>query len=493
MSDTHVFEGAVFYTDGSARPNPGSYGYGVHGYAYIYPTDKQKATKVEAYMATDKGYVLQKDLSKSGAKEVHVLKYMDGFRSTLTEGTNNIAEISAVIMALKDFKEITETVKKIFIVGDSEYVVKGIQEWIPKWIANGWQSSSGAPVKNQREWILLHDAVCAFRDQGEFGIGWVRGHNDELGNVKADYLAGIATNHSQDGVSHLHKVVSDPQGYHKVDVELNPLFSLKRIYFNTDPELNTPGLYYQAGYNANDFVVGKRTSDASFSVIRLETPDPVLETIINAQCNFTEDQNTIVFVKLDRVRSPDLYPYLKTFGKYATIKDQRNYSVNFLDFKPITQEVRPGELPLRAIDVSSHLESILTDFEEHYLETQEMKSPFYQVHDVTDHFYDFSEKKKAGVTVPVMTLKKKYGVGAKATKVDVVQKTSKGDVKLTLPLLFTDDMPTRNTFKNIETENPSIYVVTWEDSANAIRYATLVRTDKAVSIWCNYFANQVLF
>jgi len=494
MGDKAVYDGAVFYTDGSARPNPGAYGSGVHGYVYLYPTEKQKATKVEAYFATDKGYILQKDLAASQAKEVHVLKYMDGFRSNIVEGTNNVGEICAAIMALKDFKEITDTLPRIYIAGDSEYVVKGAVEWIPTWIRNGWKSSTGAPVKNQREWILFHDAICAFKEHGEFNIGWVRGHNNELGNVKADYLAGIATNHSQAGISHLHKVISDAQGYHKNTVDFDPLFSLKRLYFNTERELNVPGLYYQTGYASNDYITGKRTSDASFSVIRLSSPSPVLEAIIDTQCGVTGDQNTVVFAKLERVRSVDLYPYLKEFGKYAIIKDPRNHSVNFLDFKPITQEVRPGELQLRTIDVLSHLEELLLDFETNYLETQELaNSALYSIYDVTSHFYDFSEKKKGGVITSVMTLKKEFGVGAKSTKVDVT-KTVDGVLKTwTLPLLFSDDIPTRNAFKSIETFEPSVYVVTWHDAPTVIRYATIVRTNQAVSIWCNYFANQVLF
>jgi ribonuclease HI len=492
MSDKTVYDGAVFYTDGSARPNPGAFGCGVHGYAYCYPNEKQKATKVEAYFATDMGYILQKDLAASKAKEVHVLKYMDGFRSSLEEGTNNIGEIGAAIMALKDFREITEGLPRIYIAGDSEYVVMGATEWIPNWIRNGWKSSTGAPVKNQREWILFHDAICAFKEHGVFNIGWVRGHNDELGNVKADYLAGIATNHSQDGVQRFHKVISEPQGYHKYTVDFDPLFSLKRLYFNTDKELNVPGLYYQTGYSTNDYVAGKRTSDASFSVVRLSEPNPALEAIIEAQCTRSTQQNTVVFAKLERVRSVDLYPYLKEFGRYATINDPRNLSINFLDFKPITQAVREGELPLRTIDVLSHLEEILVDFEEHYLKTQEMQSVLHKIHDVTGTFYDFSEKKRGQTIVPIMTLKKTFGVGAKSTKVEVMENTLEGEKLITLPLLFTDDMPTRNAFKSIETLEPSVYVVTWRDAPTVIRYATLVKTNQAVSIWCNYFANQVL-
>lgn len=490
-------DGAVFYTDGSARPNPGACGSGNHGYTYIYPTEKQKATRVEAYMATDAGYVLNKDLSASGAREVHVLTYIDAFQSTIIAGTNNVAEINAVTMAVKCLIERYPNVPRIHVLTDSEYVVKNVQESLPRWLQNGWKTATGAPVKNQREWVFLNDAICAFKGRDipgvSWSIAWVRGHNNELGNVKADYLASIATNHSQAGISNSFFEESPALGYHKNTIDMDPLFSHKRIYFNTDPELNTPGMYYQTGYSSNDHITGKRTSDASFSVIRLNTPNDVLETIIAAHSGVRQAQNAIVFAKLDRVRSVDVYPYLKKHGRYALISDPRNRSQNFIDYKPVTQEVRPGELPLRTIDVLSHLEEILTEFEEFYVETLEMKNKgIYRVHDITGHFYDFSEKKKGGAVVTQQTLKKDFGVGVKQTKVKVTEEVNAVQKELDLLLLFADDIPTRNAFKSIEPDEPSVYVVTWSEAAGVIRYATIICTQNASSIWCNYFANQVL-
>ncbi|MFN4131796.1 MAG: ribonuclease HI [Caldimicrobium sp.] len=75
--------------------------------------------------------------------------------------TNNRMELLAVIKALSYFKE----PKKIKIYTDSEYVVKGVAEWLPKWKVNGYKNSEGKPIKNRdlweelENWLKFHEVV----------------------------------------------------------------------------------------------------------------------------------------------------------------------------------------------------------------------------------------------------------------------------------------------------------------------------------------------
>lgn len=75
--------------------------------------------------------------------------------------TNNRMELLAVIKALSYFKE----PKKIKIYTDSEYVVKGATEWLPKWKVNGYKNSEGKPIKNRdlweelENWLKFHEVV----------------------------------------------------------------------------------------------------------------------------------------------------------------------------------------------------------------------------------------------------------------------------------------------------------------------------------------------
>ena len=95
--------------------------------------------------------------------------------------TNNRMELMAVIEALNALKRPCEVV----VHTDSQYVQKGISEWIHGWKARGWKTASRAPVKNVDLWQALDTA------QARHAISWrwVKGHNGHEGNERADALA----------------------------------------------------------------------------------------------------------------------------------------------------------------------------------------------------------------------------------------------------------------------------------------------------------------
>ena len=84
------------------------------------------------------------------------------------------------IMAL----EAIEDRGPIIVVSDSQYVVKGITQWIAGWKRRGWLNSQNKPVANRALWERL-DAARSHR----VGFEWVRGHAGDPGNERADYLA----------------------------------------------------------------------------------------------------------------------------------------------------------------------------------------------------------------------------------------------------------------------------------------------------------------
>ncbi len=132
------------YTDGACKGNPGPGGWGV--------------------------------LLKAAGTEKELF---GGEPST----TNNRMELMAVIQALSALKRPCEVT--LFL--DSQYVLKGITEWLPGWKAKGWRTASKQPVKNVELWQQL-DALV---QQGGHRIDWrwVRGHNGDPGNERADALA----------------------------------------------------------------------------------------------------------------------------------------------------------------------------------------------------------------------------------------------------------------------------------------------------------------
>ncbi|MFN4116499.1 MAG: ribonuclease HI [Inhella sp.] len=132
----------TLYTDGACKGNPGPGGWG-------------------AWM-----------LSGGHSKEL-----CGGARST----TNNQMEMTAVIEALATLKRSC----KIQLYTDSEYVLKGMTEWMPGWVRRGWRTAAGQPVKNAELWQRLV-ALAALH---EIDWHWVKGHAGHEGNERADQLA----------------------------------------------------------------------------------------------------------------------------------------------------------------------------------------------------------------------------------------------------------------------------------------------------------------
>lgn len=131
------------YTDGACSGNPGPGGWGA--------------------------------VLKSGSREKEI---WGGEPQT----TNNRMEILAVIRALEQIKRKGMAIK---VYTDSQYVQKGISEWIHGWKARGWMTSGKTPVKNADLWRAL-DEIAA-RHSIEWH--WIKGHAGHPGNERADALA----------------------------------------------------------------------------------------------------------------------------------------------------------------------------------------------------------------------------------------------------------------------------------------------------------------
>lgn len=133
------------YVDGACRGNPGPGGWGV----------------LLRYRGVEKEF--------SGAQ---------------LDTTNNQMELMAAIQGLN---AITRSCK-VAVFTDSEYVRKGITQWIHAWRQKGWKTASGKPVKNLALWQQLDEAT--HRHQIEWH--WVKGHSDHPENDRVDELARAA-------------------------------------------------------------------------------------------------------------------------------------------------------------------------------------------------------------------------------------------------------------------------------------------------------------
>lgn len=96
------------------------------------------------------------------------------------DSTNNRMELTAAIRALKALKEPSD----VRIFTDSQYVQKGIHEWLPGWIRKGWRTTSGK-VANRDLWEQLIEAEKPHQVKWV----WLRGHDGDVNNQRVDWLA----------------------------------------------------------------------------------------------------------------------------------------------------------------------------------------------------------------------------------------------------------------------------------------------------------------
>lgn len=141
------------YTDGACRGNPGPGGWG----AILLSGDHEKELK--------------------GAEP-----------ST----TNNRMELMAAIQALAALKRASDVV----LYTDSQYVRKGILEWMPQWKLRDWRTADKKPVKNVDLWQALEREIARHKIEWH----WVKGHAGVPGNERADRLANQAIDEMQKGL-----------------------------------------------------------------------------------------------------------------------------------------------------------------------------------------------------------------------------------------------------------------------------------------------------
>ena len=95
--------------------------------------------------------------------------------------TNNRMELTAVIEALRALKRPSQVV----VHTDSQYVQKGVTEWLRNWKQRGWKTADRKPVKNEDLWRALDAQLASHR----ISWRWVRGHSGHPENERADALA----------------------------------------------------------------------------------------------------------------------------------------------------------------------------------------------------------------------------------------------------------------------------------------------------------------
>lgn len=119
---------------------------------------------------------------------IHEDKVIHSAARFLGPGTNNIAETTAALDGLRFLTDRRNDLK-ITVVSDSQYVIKGMTEWLASWKARGWRKADRKPVENLALWEELDALASTFP---ALGWKWVKGHAGNEFNELVDGLANAA-------------------------------------------------------------------------------------------------------------------------------------------------------------------------------------------------------------------------------------------------------------------------------------------------------------
>lgn len=497
--------GLVIYTDGGCRPNPGFGGWGVHGYLYRNQVPK-KGSGNSDYILTARGYkhksLISKQIGVEGAgkraadpEEVTPVHYLDAYGSFMQEVTNNIAEIVATTVGLK--KALEYVVAEVQVYTDSEHVRNGLEKWVAGWQRNNWIKSDGLPVSNVELWKELVTVRDRLVERGvKVSIDWVKAHTDNkkdsdkpqiLGNIVADNLATLGVMISRKRTLKNQITETAPEGYWKNENEKHPFFAHRRMFFNSRPEYLVAGRYYLGDQIKEEDLIGKRTADGTFSVVRLKEPDEVLELVRKYQTQLANGTDSLVMARLDVMFQSEIYEQLSKHGEVPLTRtsDRTRLDLCWMDDEktPVTRELRPPMLAMRAVEAVSALEQQL-DF---YLEGHRRIT----VTDLTDHLYETVETvdKKKGASKVTTKLKDMYNVGYAALTIDTNYASGEGVEKAPVTLTLGIDMLDRNALKRLETLKPQVKLITWKEAEQVFRYATVIQAGEDVGIWAGVHSN----
>lgn len=191
----------IIYTDGACKGNPGPGGWGV--------------------------FYEEKNIELYGSDP---------------NTTNNKMELMAAIGGTKLIFENEEA--KIYT--DSQYVIKGLTEWMIGWKKNGWKTAKKEPVKNAELWRELDSGI----QNKKIEWVWVKGHNGDPGNTKADQLAN--------------KGAAGNSNYHQLDDILNKIKVNSVVVPVNIPKVENKKIVVEPG-----IVIKNNTSKESFVVTEL--------------------------------------------------------------------------------------------------------------------------------------------------------------------------------------------------------------------------------
>ena len=476
------------YTDGSSIPNPGLSGYGIH-MVIGEPAEKKSNTIQSKYKLTDRGYDNKANFKLRPIKQeynVIEIKELYGYKDDLI--TNNQAEVYAIIKALQEVPKLLlkyEDIKEVVILSDSTYALGYSKKILDKKL-------DIEDVNTNRSLIIdLHAQIkmCPL----DIRLEKVPAHADNIGNNRADMLAnmGRMLRRFYDVPVMEEQHTDDINFWKEPDIDTDVFFG-KMLFFFTNLEPK-PKTYYMLDYK-EIADLGKKLPEITYSLIKLQQPSDIVETVINTLNTVTQfKDNKVIPTKRESITASyvPIVIYLNVLLNKKILKDVLRYGDRYLytDLivtgreryirtltvvnEVIAREIYPQVLSKKTEMNFEVLESI---YENRPEENSKELDHEICIYDITDEIYT---KNKKGKTIINPEFKNdKFKIKIKHKDMDVI-------------LYPKYDLPPRNTLKRFETKEPRV-IVYIKDFKMFFEYFTYISHKGGELMLANYYANKII-
>jgi len=559
------YTGLVVYCDGGTfRKNPGSYGRGLHWYTYdtntiqrkfpignINPTTKGYATKdipTETFPAFDSKEAFIEAVKSDKTYLVNVTSIKEHAQGYPDIQSNNAAELQAMVRA---FEVVLETKADITLIySDSQYVLRAIGSLDKLNKFQFCNPNTGTPLSNQhilkelyRLQILINEANLKYMAK------WIKGHGDaknddrtqsSIPNLFADEMASIAASLSnnlfylsEDNDRHEREITFDDLANERKPKKIHPFLNNKRMYLGFTPRKNKEIFFVGNPGDINqdkkierqividsktkeeivikrkvnvpiDIYTGKMIADAQVGVVVVEGGDPIVNLIEEVQEKWIMQHyahpEMMYCLYMNTVSDSKTYANLLKHKELWISRSFGTPNLETVDGKVLTYINDPVYLAIRNFD----------NFEQLYLQLEYYRSKHIAIRemDITELLYDTHEcsvnkdfrgdqKEKA---ILGKSLKKEIGSDFKSLTLEA-EFGEENTVKRKIILTTGVDLLSRNQLKSIETENPSVKLLSWHHSGNLYSFAVFIETHKKTEnglqtkdygIWRGVYSSQIL-
>lgn len=457
----------ILYTDGSFRDSKAGWGY--HG--YFYEDTPMRARANLKHQPTSNGFQTIQDLEETCT----VVKYIDGFGEVKGTQTNNSAELMALIKAMEYALE--HKAKSLKIFTDSQYARMGVLRGIPMWTENGWKKKNGETIASKKLWVHAHELLQALDKANiPYEIIKVKGHSGDTGNDRADINAyrgtqtpkGRVFETSADSINRLKKI------------DINPLILETRLLFskpNEGPDYTyysyNLGRLHNYGFKSgekpksklrkSDLLLGRRISEATFSVLKTHIREDYLEDLMEShQSVLGVEDGMLSIMNLDIVCNARNRQQIEQLGVHGIIVHDDIQCLSTPTHGLISKVLNPPRLAFDAVGTFNSIQEQLEAYLADKLGKNIIKT------NITDQLYEPTKVKGK----EVFRLKKEITSQVKHLDIKVEIKGEKHLIKL-IPSI---DLPTRNKLSRIGPILEKAEMLVTLTSPKAFSYTTVFKT-----------------